>query len=99
MITRQKTKKTKQILELIKSSYTKLVGTEDTLISAKVHSDLVLLFLQGVNAKGVFEYDAQDRPLSNAFESQEIVENIIKEENNYLRAKPLLLLAKVYLAK
>ena len=68
-------------------------------MAAKVCSDKVLMHLQGQNSKGISVYDAKDRPLAFAFEAERIINAIIPDEHNYLKAKAKLLRSKVYLAK
>jgi len=68
-------------------------------MAAKVCADKVLMHLQGQNSKGMAVYDAKDRPLAFAFDAERIINSIIPDEHNYLKAKAKLLQAKVYLAK
>ena len=87
------------MLQFVSDSYSQLTGCSKTLHTAKIQNDLALLWLQGTNMKGVAEYDQQDRPLSNAFENEENVNELITDDNSYIKAKAMLTLAKVYLAK
>ena len=75
------------------------ITSPDTLFTAKCLQAQALLHSQGTNDKGIAKYDPKDRPLKYAFEAKEIVDRVIKTENNYFKARINLLLSKVYLQK
>ena len=82
-------------------SYCKLIGAEvdELLFNANIYQDLSAVYLQQVGTNGESVYDKEDRPLKFAFDALNIIEKLIDEEHNYIRAKAYVAVAKVYLQK
>jgi len=57
------------------------------------------LWLQNVNQIGAQKYDPNDRPLTYAFEAEEIAQRVLGSEPNYIVAKTKAQIGKVYLVK
>jgi hypothetical protein len=69
------------------------------LFNANIYHDLSSIYLQQVGSNGESIYDKEDRPLKFAFDALNIVEKLIEDEHNYIKAKAHVAVAKVYLSK
>lgn len=67
--------------------------------SAQISIDLSQMYLQNVNAVGAVKADPQERPLQHAFEADEISKALLGDEPNYIVAKAVSNLGKIYLVK
>lgn len=87
-------------LLFMKDAYAKIVGTSETLFDAKIDADLATLYMQGTDLHGQPVYDKQDRPLHYALLSKQKIESLLSSDpNNYIKAKSLVVLAKIKIQK